>query len=428
MLHLADLSCLLKKRVPGQLVIQFTDHCNARCPQCGMRRTHRFRRSKLDDDHVKRLLDAASEKGFQVVSFTGGEPFLFWNDLLDFIRYAGSVGIGYIRTGTNGFVFAGSTKRGFKTRIERKARQLAATPLRNLWISVDSAIPSVHEEMRGLPGVIAGIEKALPVFHRHGIFPAANLGINRRIGGAVTADLVPAQTMEQKEYLEAFYVAYREAFRRFFRFVKALGFTMVNMCYPMSFEPNATDDELAPVYAANSQDRIVRFTTSEKAVLFKAVADTVPEFRSQIRVFSPRSSLYALYHQYNGGSQNRPYPCRGGIDFFFIDSKDGNTYPCGFRGGENLGKLWAMNGRRAHADCRLCDWECFRDPSELFGPVLEGLSSPLSLLKRFKDDRRYFGIWCEDLRYYRACGLFDGRRAPDATRLAAFHHAVAPIQ
>ena len=39
---------LLRGRVPGQLVIQYTDACNARCPQCGMRTTERYLRSKLE--------------------------------------------------------------------------------------------------------------------------------------------------------------------------------------------------------------------------------------------------------------------------------------------------------------------------------------------------------------------------------------------
>jgi hypothetical protein len=313
--------------------------------------------------------------------------------------------------------------------MDRIARMLSATPLRNLWISLDSAMPSVHEKMRGLPGVIAGIEKALPVFRDHGMFPAANLGINRRIGGPVTEDLVQTDGMGDGEYLEAFYIAYREAFRRFFRLVTDLGFTMVNMCYPMSFEKSQKDGPLTPIYGANSQDRLVHFSRGEKAILFKAVADTIPEFRSQIRVFSPRSALYALYRQYNGHSGGASYPCRGGIDFFYVDSKDGDVYPCGFRGSENLGKLWAMNGNgyENKAHCRLCDWECFRDPSELFGPVLEGLSFPLNLLKRFRKDKLHFRLWLEDLRYYRACHLFHGRTAPDMARLAAFQNTSVQI-
>lgn len=63
------------------------------------------------------------------------------------------------------------------------AERLSKTNLRNLWISIDSADASTHEQMRGLHGVIEGIKIALPIFHEYGIFPAANLGINRNMGG-----------------------------------------------------------------------------------------------------------------------------------------------------------------------------------------------------------------------------------------------------
>ena len=101
--HLIDLS---RKKAPEQLVIQFTDKCNALCPQCGMRVTEKFRRSTLSADVVKRIIDAAAQRGVRVVSFTGGEPLLFLKDLVMFIKYAGEAGIDFIRTGTNGFMFA----------------------------------------------------------------------------------------------------------------------------------------------------------------------------------------------------------------------------------------------------------------------------------------------------------------------------------
>ncbi len=74
------------------------------------------------------------------------------------------------------------TDPGGNDRIRRLVEMLADTPLRNFWISLDSADPAVHERMRGFPGVVAGIEKALPIFHQHGIYPSANLGINRNMG------------------------------------------------------------------------------------------------------------------------------------------------------------------------------------------------------------------------------------------------------
>ncbi|MBU1172937.1 MAG: 4Fe-4S cluster-binding domain-containing protein [Proteobacteria bacterium] len=90
---------LIKHRIPGQLVIQFTDRCNATCPQCGMRVTEDFPRSQLKSDQVTKLIDAAVSKGIRSLSFTGGEPFLRKDELIPLIRYAVNSGIPYVRIG-----------------------------------------------------------------------------------------------------------------------------------------------------------------------------------------------------------------------------------------------------------------------------------------------------------------------------------------
>ncbi len=417
-----DAASIFRGRIPGQLVIQLTDHCNARCPQCGMRTTEEFQRSRLSANAVRDMIDAAAEKGVRALSFTGGEPMLFRKELMELIRYAGQAGIPFLRTGTNGFFFNGSDHPGFEDRIETIAEDLAETPLRNFWISLDSAVPAIHESMRGFPGVVAGIEKALPIFHRHGIYPSVNLGINRNISEA-TRSAPPGGIQENPgEYTAYFHERYRNAFRAFYRFVINLGFTIVNSCYPMSLQPEAGVGSLNPVYAASSEDAVVRYTAAEKALLFKALLDTIPEFRSRIRIFSPRISLYALHRQYAGNETASPYPCRGGIDFFFIDARDGMTYPCGYRGHENMGHIENLDGKGIdhNRECRECDWECFRDPSELFGPLIQARSAPGSVLRKYFRDPAYFRIWWEDLKYYRACDLFDGRRPPNWKRLHRF--------
>ncbi len=410
---------LLAGRTPGQLVIQFTDYCNARCPQCGMRITNHFPRHRLNMNDIKRMLDAAPKKGVRVVSFTGGEPLLHLDDLTTLINHASQAGIEYIRTGTNGFLFANSQVPGFRSRIVRLAETLAKTSLRNLWISIDSFVPHVHEKMRGFKGLIKGIERALPIFHEHGIFPSANLGINRNVGGELTRSVNIENN--SPEEIDHFQGTYQEAFRSFYRFVDDLGFTIVNSCYPMSVETGDRDAGLDPVYAATSLENIVSYNRREKAALFKALFLTIPEFRQRIRIFSPRTSLRALIKSYNGGNEDA-YPCRGGLDAFFVDSRGGDTYPCGYRGNENMGKFWSLKLRSGNGKegCRLCDWECFRDPSELFGPLLQARSSPVGLLKKLMSDPEYLAVWREDLSYYRACNLFDGRRPPDYGKLAGF--------
>ncbi|SLM32642.1 Radical SAM domain protein [Desulfamplus magnetovallimortis] len=394
------ISAIFPTIYPGQLVLQITDACNATCGQCGMRVTNRFPRTRMSLDYVKAIIDRAAENRVKAISFTGGEPFLMAEELFEMIRHAHRAGIPFIRTGTNGFLlrFTGDED-NFKKRVYPLAEKLAKSGLRNFWISIDSASPNRHERMRGLPGVIKGIEQALPIFESAGIYPSANLGINRYMGRGES----PLMLLSQNR--DAFHHAACEAFSQFYRFVVDLGFTIVNACYPMSMEDNRE-----AVYSATSRDTLVSFSREEKVILFQALMETIPGYRKQIRIFSPLSSLHALIKQYTRqGNCYSSYPCLGGHSFFFVDSRDGNTYPCGYRGSENMGKYQTLNMKSVinkKTFCRRCDWECFRDPSELFGPFMEMLNHPLSLLKRFHEDPEMIKYLFSDLRYYQKCDFF----------------------
>ena len=134
-------------RVPGQLIVQITDHCNAGCPQCGMRRSADFARSRLPKEQVFRIVDRAAEQKIYALSLTGGEPMLFLDDVVDVLNHAGRRGIKYLRTGTNGFVFSDPDSARFVEKVTGLAEKLASGPVRNFWISIDSAVPEVHEAM-----------------------------------------------------------------------------------------------------------------------------------------------------------------------------------------------------------------------------------------------------------------------------------------
>lgn len=419
----------IRNRIPGQVVIQATSRCNALCPQCGMRRSADIPRHTLPDRAVRQILDGCAAKGIQAVSFTGGEPLLLLDDLIGWIKYAGRLNIPFIRTGTNGFLFCGANRPGFTDRIKCLADRLAETPLRNFWISIDSHLPHVHERMRGLSGVIAGIEKALPIFHASGLYPSANLGINRLIGGEATSTLAPQKFQNRRTYLDRFFQRYKDALDSFYRFVHNLGFTIVNTCYPMSISTEEQQSGLSAVYAATAVEDVVRFAADEKAALYKALLYTIPSHRDRLRIFSPLSSVYRLHRAYdNTADAADAFGCRGGIDFFFIDAANADTYPCGYRGKENMGKFWELDLSRLDPkkDCRRCDWECFRDPSELCAPILEGLYTPGQLISKMTGDPVYRRLWLQDLRYYRHCDMFDGRRPGNSDRLTAFSRRSTP--
>ena len=397
---------LFKGRLPGQAVIQVTTRCNARCAQCGMSADHRFDRHSLDPDVVDRILETVAKLGMQAVSFTGGEPLLDFPRLTAMIRKARSLGIPYIRTGTNGFIFQRHEAPDFGDRMRRTADELLESGIRNFWISLDSSDPAIHEANRGLPGVVRGIEKALPVFHGRGLFPSVNLGINRLCGGRIPALDGPFEP-------QAFRQGFTEAFTRFFSFATELGFTIANCCYPMSEEEEAA-------YGATSTDPFIRFSVDEKKAMLQALRDAVTEFRPRIRLFTPISSLDALIAQADGLA-GRTYACRGGVDYFFVDASKGHAYPCGYRSGDDLGPFWELRELPGPDQaCRRCDWECFRDPSELLGPFGAALTNPLEVFRNFASRRDVFDSWLTDLRYYLACDTFDGTRPMRLEKLARF--------
>jgi MoaA/NifB/PqqE/SkfB family radical SAM enzyme len=414
LLDLKNLASLVKGRMPGQLVIQYTDKCNARCPQCGMNETFDYPRSKADNEQVKKTMDAAARQGVKAISFTGGEPLLFLDEIITLIKYAEQAGIQFIRTGTNGFIFMNPDDRNFQRRINLIAEKLAATKMRNFWISIDSAIPEVHEQMRGLPGVIKGLERALPIFHQYGIYPSANLGINRNIGG-LWDQIIDAEYLDESQ----FYLYFSQGFRRFYQLVIDLGFTIVNTCYPMSI-PADNQENLKAVYGAASVNNVVNFTVAEKKQLYQALLDVLPGYRSKLKIFTPGSSLSALLMDYT--QRDFSYPCRGGKDFFFVETKDASVFPCGYRGEDCLGKLWEIDiaKQSPKEPCRRCDWECFRDPSELAGPVIDLVSNPARVVKKLFHNQEYFKLWLTDMQYYRACDYFDGRIPPNYTALEKF--------
>jgi hypothetical protein len=388
-----------------------------------MRVTNRRPRAKLSVDDTTRIIHHAAQQGFQAVSFTGGEPFLYLDEVVSLIDVAGRAGIPYIRTGTNGFLFRRSELLNWEGRVRRMIERLAATPLRNLWISIDSANPRTHESMRGLPGVIAGIERAIPLFHEAGIYPSANLGINRCFGLSPLPCLSDCPTRQERE---SFRLGCLRGLDAFFGHVLDMGFTMVNMCYPMSHREDPVGDSHA-VYGATSSDPIVRFSRIEKALLFEALFEIIPRYRHQLRIFTPLASVYSLWQAAERGVESR-HACRGGADFFFVDCT-GHTYPCGYRGSEPLGPFHELSlpVPNEAPKCTACEWECFRDPSELGGAFIEAAARPFSTTLQVLFGRKHTPLWLQDMRYYRACRFFDGRRPLSEAGLRRFRD-VPPLE
>ncbi|MEF3255218.1 MAG: radical SAM protein [Deferribacterales bacterium] len=394
-MSLKDISSIIKtiftSRSPKQLIVQIHDHCNATCPQCGMNKYSNFKRYSLNVNEIKNIIDKAAENGVKALSFTGGEPLLREKELFYLIKYAKSKGIKYTRTGTNGFIFLNHQKSDFDKKISILAEQIKESELYTFWISIDTWDIEKHEINRGLIGVIKGIEKGLKIFEKYGLYPSVNLGINRLI------EIPSIRYYNNCTFIpEAFFNNYRLGIGKFFQFVTELGFTIANVCYPMSFE--------GAVYKAESSDYIVKYNDIEKLYLFKALYETIPQFRDKIRIFTPLSSLYILINQYKY-NQPSAIGCRGGKDYFYIDSK-GDLYPCGFLSEYNYGKDYTFKTLLQH-ECTECDWECFRDPSHLFHPLIAFNNNLMKLPFYYIKNNRFYKNWLSDIFYYKKSNFFN---------------------
>lgn len=393
-----------KNKVPGQIVIQFTNVCNALCPQCEMRKSNNIKRNTLSGNKIKAIIDKASKNKIAAVSLTGGEPLLFPETLKEHLLYAKEKKIHFTRTGTNGFFFERKHS-NYDKKVASTAKLIKDSKVRNFWISIDSCDPFQHEKMRGFERQVEGIYKGLPVFNDSGIFPCANLGINKGMGGKKTLELNIKNYSCEKSYLSDFENIYESAFSDFFVFISELGFTMANCCYPMSTAPDS--NKIDPVYFAASQDSIVNFSRNEKISIFKALYRAIEKSRNKINIFNPLSSVFQILNHYQ--KNILPFPCFGGDSFFFTDALSAKTYPCGFRNKEIIPDEFKKNQNKLF--CSNCDWECFRDPSTLLFPFSKILSSPFKGYKNLKKNREFFKIWKQDIKYYMACGFFNSNKS-----------------
>ncbi len=410
-----DLARLAKQFVkgglPGQVIVQVTTACEAECQQCAYGRRDAPKRT-LPDEKVFEIIDAAGKNRFQAISFTGGEPFLLYRRLLEYIRRAGRAGIKFIRTGTNaGFLQRPYKRHGksqaFSDTVSRIADDIASTPLRNLWISVDSADVETHEANRNLKGVINAISLSIPIFAERNVFPAMNLGINRMIDG-------PCPDWEKEGHgepstfrPEQFEERYRNGFVKYFRLCEELGFTIVGVCYPMG--------EQTGMYGAASAT-FTNYSAEELSLVFKVLDEVSSRFRPRLRISSPSTALYFLRR----GEFN--VPCSGGHDYFFVSAQDGLAYPCGYLS-QSLGEFKDLDFARLRKEkrtCTKCHWECFFDPDQFIGTLRHLLAHPLTSLPAALRNPQLRSRLMFDMRYFLACDFLDGRRPPNKEKLSRF--------
>jgi len=119
------------------LNLRFTYHCNIRCRHCYNDSGPDQRANRLDRERMLALVRQMPAAGIAGLNLTGGEPFLYMEDLLAVVREARRCGVTTIRIFTNGF-WARSVEAASDTLTQLQQAGFGASPTDLLKVSAGS--------------------------------------------------------------------------------------------------------------------------------------------------------------------------------------------------------------------------------------------------------------------------------------------------
>ncbi len=130
-----------------------TNKCNFKCRHCYSRSDPS---DELSFDVLSRCIQQAADDGVLSINFGGGEP-LLRKDLLQIAKFASELGM-RVSMNSNGFLFNDAT-----------AADLKSHGFTKVGISIDSHLPDVHDDFRGVKGSHEKAVKALQQLNEAGI-------------------------------------------------------------------------------------------------------------------------------------------------------------------------------------------------------------------------------------------------------------------
>jgi len=410
---------LVMGHVPGLVVIRLPDYT------LPPRRNHGTETCEMDECEqrkflkIKRIIDAASKQGVMTISFFGGELLNSLTLIQKAASYAVKAGIPFIQIDTTGRSLLPPYTSNYDD-LTVVAERLAISEIRNIWFTLYGDVKSAGNSQWNDSPMRKTMERFIPLLHSYGIYPSVRLRLTTNISsGYETKSCFSLIPLSRERYLEILQYDYRVGISNLLRHISDLGFTTMGYAYPISTFPADSEN-------GHSGDLDLDFSyglqRDQKRIIVQTLIQIVQELRWKIRTTTPLSSLFLLDRQLEN-TDRRVSTCRGGIDYFYVDSRNGRTHPCPQRSNENLGIYWHHNhGNSASIkkECSYCDWAQFTNPSALFHPLIELCSNPLQMYPSVKSDIEFYRLWFEDIRYFNVCDWFNGRKPPDMTRLARY--------
>ncbi|GAA3438055.1 radical SAM protein [Kutzneria kofuensis] len=162
-----------------EIEVRLDWRCNAKCKFCGVWKYSRD--GMLPVSRWQELFDELAGLGLAHVLFTGGEPMLY-PDFLPIIEHVDSLGV-HTAIITNGSLLD-----------EERVRRLAALKgLEQITVSLDSADPAVHDEVRKMRGLFRRATKGMARLRE--LAPHIRLVVNTVVSASTAATVKDLLTL-----------------------------------------------------------------------------------------------------------------------------------------------------------------------------------------------------------------------------------------
>lgn len=145
---------------------EVTRNCNLNCAHCRASATNQDYAGELDTKACFRLLDQIAEVGRPIVILTGGEP-LMRTDIFELAEYGTGKGLRMVMA-PNGTLITADV-----------ARQMVASGIQRISVSLDGATKECHDGFRGVEGAFDGALRGIEAARSEGVAFQINTTISR---------------------------------------------------------------------------------------------------------------------------------------------------------------------------------------------------------------------------------------------------------
>jgi len=265
---------------------EVTRNCNLSCIHCRAAATKGPYLNELDTDASLVLLDQISETGKPVVILTGGEP-LLRPDIFEIARYGNQKGLRMVMA-PNGTLIT-----------EAAAREMAASGIQRISISLDGATRESHDQFRQVDGAFDGAI--------HGIELAKEAGVEFQINTTITQQNLGELAKIQELAVELGAVAHH-----------------IFLLVPTGRGKYIVDQEIS---AQQYEETLNWFYDQRDKTPLQLKATCAPHYYRILRERAREDGKSVTFKTHGLDAVTRG--CLGGIGFCFI-SHTGMVQPCGF--------------------------------------------------------------------------------------------------